>query len=109
MKNKEEIIKLCLKFKNVYEDYPFDEKWACMRHCDNKKTFAFIFEREGKVWINLKCEPALSYIYRTEYSAVIPAYHMNKEHWNSVILDGTVEDNAVKEMIYNSYNLTKKR
>jgi len=55
--NKREIIDYCLTYENVYEDYPFDENWAALRHILNKKTFAFIYDRNEKTYVNLKLNP----------------------------------------------------
>ena len=108
MEKRKDVIDFCKTFENVYEDYPFrDDNWTLMRHRNNKKTFATVFERNGKIWINVKCEPSFTYFWRNAFEGVIPAYHMNKEHWNSIILDGTVPDDAVMNMIADSYKLTR--
>ena len=108
MKTRKDAVDFCLAFKDVYEDHPFsDQNWTLMRHKDNKKTFATIYERMGNIWINVKCSPGLTYMWRNAFPSVIPAYHMNKEHWNSIILDGTVDIGAIKIMIGDSYELTK--
>ncbi|MBL4953730.1 MmcQ/YjbR family DNA-binding protein [Neobacillus sp. YIM B02564] len=108
MKTREEAIDYCLNLKNTYEDYPFSDKnWTLMRHKDNKKVFAWIFERNGHIWINLKCEPGWLDFYRQKYHSVVPAYHLNKEHWNSIILDGTIPEEEIYEMIRRSHHLTK--
>lgn len=103
-----EVIDFCLTFDGVYEDYPFDDfNWTLMRHRENKKTFATIFERHDRIWVNVKCEPALARILRSNFESVIPAYHMNKEHWNSIILDGSVPKSEIMNMIADSYMLTQ--
>ncbi len=57
MRTREEAIAFCRGFSDVLEDYPFhDDNWTAMRHCGNKKIFALIFERDGKIWINVKCD-----------------------------------------------------
>lgn len=107
MKKRAELIAFCMKLKDVYEDYPFhDTNWTLMRHKKNKKAFAWIYEREGYVWINVKCDPEWRDFWRSAYESVIPGYHQNKEHWNSIILDGTIPDNDVIRMIEESYDLT---
>ena len=103
---KRELINLCLSYPDVYEDYPFDENWACMRHIKNKKSFAFIYERGGKLCVNLKCEPVRAVFLRRTYSDVLAGYHMNKEHWNTVIIDGSIPPEDLREMITHSYTLT---
>jgi predicted DNA-binding protein (MmcQ/YjbR family) len=57
MTTKKEIIEFCLSFTDTYEDYPFDEEWAAIRHSANKKCFAYVYERNGNLCVNLKCEP----------------------------------------------------
>ena len=78
-----------------------------MRHKGNQKMFAAICERLGNIWVNVKCDPNLIYMWRSAYDSVVPAYHMNKWHWNSIILDGTVPTEDIKNMIYDSFELTK--
>lgn len=108
MKQRQEAIEYCLTLENTYEDYPFhDSNWAVIRHGMNKKMFACIFERQGYIWINVKGEPELLDLHRQMYTAVVPAFHMNKEHWNSIILDGTVAEEEICAMIVHSYMLTK--
>lgn len=108
MKTREEAIEFCLKFTDTFEDYPFrDKNWTVMRHRKNNKVFAWIFEREGYIWINVKCEAGWLEFYRQNYRAIVPAYHLNKNHWNSIILDGTIPEDVILELIAKSYHLTK--
>lgn len=104
---RKKIIGLCMSFPDAYEDYPFnDSNWTVMRHGHNKKIFACIYERMGNIWINVKCEPAKGEFLRKMHRNVVPAYHMNKTHWNSIIMDGTASYEAVCAMIDDSYKLT---
>lgn len=108
MRTREEVLAFCNTFENVYEDSPFhDGNWILMRHKDNKKTFACVYERYDNIWINVKCNPEWRDFWRETFSSVVPAYHMNKEHWNSIILEGLMPDVDVKRMIEESYGLTK--
>lgn len=108
MKTREEAIQYCLSFENSYEDYPFrDENWTVMRHTENRKVFAWIFEREGHIWVNVKCDVEWRDFWRDAFPSVVPAYHLNKEHWNSIILDGTVPVEDIQRMIGESYELTR--
>ncbi len=108
MRTREEVIKYCLTLKNTYEDYPFhDLNWTVMRHKGNNKMFASIYERLGNIWVNVKCDPNFACILRNTYDAVVPAFHMNKYHWNSIILNGTIPEEEIEDMIYDSYELTK--
>ncbi len=93
-------------FEEVYEDTPFrDTNWVLMRYKINKKAFLWTYEYEGCMRINVKVEPEWRDFWRQAYESVIPAYHQNKEHWNTVILDGTVPDKDIKRMIRESYEL----
>ena len=106
MLTKQEAITVCKSFRNVYEDYPFDDNWAVLRHIDNNKSFAFIFNHNGQIWINVKAEPMSAEFWRQIYPSVVPAYHMNKKHWIGIILDGSMADDEIKNLIFESYNLT---
>lgn len=108
MLTREEAIAFCLTLKDVYEDYPFlDPNWTVIRHRANRKVFAWIYEKDGRIWINVKCDPQWRDFFRSAFPSVVPGYHLNKEHWNSIILDGTVPDKEIKKMIGESYELTK--
>ncbi len=108
MTKRAEAVAYCLTLENVYEDYPFhDPNWCVFRHKKNKKIFAFIYEKDEHVWINVKCEPEWRDFWRNAFASVIPAYHMNKKYWNSIILDGTVPPGDIRRMIGESYDLTK--
>ncbi len=107
MTERKEAIAYCLTFQNVYEDYPFhDPNWCVIRHRGSNKVFAWIFDKDGHVWINVKCEPQWRDFWRQAFDSVIPAYHLNKKHWNSVILDGSVPEADIQRMIAESYDLT---
>ena len=87
METKSDLITYCLTYKDVYEDYPFrDHEWTVIRHRGNKRVFAWIYRREGQVCINLKCAPEWIEFWRKAYSGVRPGYHLNKKHWNTVVL-----------------------
>lgn len=109
MKNRAEAIAFCLSLENVYEDYPFHDgnEWTVMRHRGNKKVFAWIFEKDDAIWINVKCNPEWCDFWRNTYESILPGWHLNKKHWNSIILDGTVPEKEIKRMIEESYDLTK--
>lgn len=107
--NKEEIIKYCLTLPNTFEDYPFsnDNITVAMKHSNNKKWFALVMEVKGELYLNIKTDPNYSDILRNAYKYIIPAYHMNKELWNTVIISENVDVNLVKELVEHSYELTK--
>lgn len=108
MKTRKEAIAFCKKLDGVYEDYPFhDANWTVMRHRDTKKSFAYIFEKDGFIWVNVKCDPEWRDFWREAFASVVPGFHFNKTYWNSIILDGTVPEKDIRRMITESYDLTK--
>jgi len=110
MTTRDSIIQYCLTFPDVFEDYPFrDPNWTCMRIHSTTRIFAWIYERQGYIWVNVKCDPQWRDFWRSTYAAVVPGYHQNKEHWNSIILDGTVPNHEIKRMIAESYDLCSKK
>ncbi|MCB0060800.1 MAG: MmcQ/YjbR family DNA-binding protein [Caldilineaceae bacterium] len=72
------------------------------------KMFALVAWQASPLRISLKCEPHLAEMLRTTYAAVQPGYHMNKRHWNTVLLDGSIAEAEIKEMIDASYALVAK-
>ena len=107
--DKEKIIKYCLTLENTYKDCPFSDDFesVTMKHCKNKKWFALLMNVNNKLYLNVKTDPNYSDILRNTYDYIIPAYHMNKEHWNTIIIDEKVDEDLVKELIEQSYQLTK--
>lgn len=106
---RQQIIDYCLSLPDAYEDYPFhDPNWCVVRHKGTKKVFAWIFEKDDYIWVNIKCDPDWIQFWRDTYNSVVPAFHLNKEHWNSVILDGSIPEKEIQLMIGNSYDLTLK-
>jgi len=100
--NIEELREYCLSKKGTSEGFPFDETTLVFKVMD--KIFA-LTDLEDKFGVNLKCDPEKAIDLRERYTEVIPAYHMNKKHWNTVNLDGTLSDVLVKEWIDQSYDL----
>jgi len=78
-------------------------KWTVMRHKTNKKSYAMIYERHGKLCVNLKCDPFEADFLRQIYADVTPGWHMSKTHWNTITLGGDVPDDALRFMIEQSY------
>ncbi len=109
MDTREKILAYGLTFQDTYLDRPFhDENWVLVRCRKNKKAFVWTYEYEGQLRINVKVDPQWRDFWRQAYKSVIPGYHQNKEHWNTVILDGTVPEAEVKRMIGESYDLCVK-
>ena len=110
MTTREQVIEYCLTFSGVFEDYPFrDPGWTCMRIRKTNRIFAWIYERQGHIWVNVKCDPQWRDFWRKTYTSVLPGYHMNKEHWSTVIVGGDADQRQIMQMINDSYNLTAKK
>lgn len=92
-----------LSMPNAVRDYPFGEEVAVYKIDD--KMFALIQEGKSPVRISLKCDPQLSLLLRDKYESVMPGYHLNKKHWNTVIVSGQLPWEEVRALILHSYNL----
>jgi len=95
----------CLSKPDVTECFPFDNVTLVFKI--NGKMFALTNIDDNELSINLKCDPEKAIDLREHYPCVLPGYHMNKKYWNTVIVDGTVTDELLKEWIDDSYNLVK--
>ncbi len=106
MIKRKEALEFGLSFQNTYEERPFhDQTWQLVRVKESKKAFLWIFERNGYVNLNVKTDPEWRDFWRSTYEAVTAGYHQNKEHWNTIVLDGTIPDKDIKRMISESYDL----
>ena len=107
---KNELIEYALTLSGAAADSPFenDDETVVLRHSDSGKWFGIIMLVGERQLVNLKCEPMNADFLRSVYEGVIPAYHMNKTHWNSVVLGSDVPDDEIKRMIDDSFFLTKK-
>ena len=106
MTTRDEVLKYGLSFKDTYQDAPFhDQNWQLVRVKSNGKAFLWTYERDGYININVKVSADTRDMWRAAFQSVIPGYHQNKEHWNTVILDGTVPDYDIKMMIAESYDI----
>lgn len=110
MTERKEVLSYGLTLPEVYEDAPFhDDNWILLRYKKNKRAFAWTYERNGYVCVNVKVDPEWRDFWRNAYEAVQPGYHQNKEHWNTIILDGTIPDQEIQKMIAESYDLIVKK
>ena len=106
MKTREEILAYGLTFEETYEDTPFsDTNWQLVRVKQSKKAFLWTYEKDGFLNLNVKADPEWRDFWRSTYESVIPGYHQNKEHWNTIILDGSIPNEDIKRMIAESYDL----
>ena len=106
MIKRKEALEFGLSFQDTYEERPFhDQTLQLVRVKESKKAFLWIFERNGYVNLNVKTDPEWRDFWRSTYEAVTAGYHQNKEHWNTIVLDGTIPDKDIKRMISESYDL----
>jgi predicted DNA-binding protein (MmcQ/YjbR family) len=96
----------CISKKDVTESFPFGDDTLVFK--TGGKIFALV-NLEGDPAINLKCEPAFALELRERYSSVLPGYHMNKIHWNTIVLDGTIIDSEILKWIDHSYDSVSKK
>jgi len=100
--NAETIRDYCVAKQQVTEGFPFDETTLVFKVAN--KMFA-LMSLDGQLQINLKCDPDRAMQLREQYPAIIPGYHMDKKHWNSVIIDGTIPVKLLRQLIDDSYSL----
>ena len=106
MITREAALEFGLSFQNTYTERPFrDQNWQVVRARENKKIFLWIYERNGYVNLNVKADPEWRDFWRSAYESVQAGYHQNKEHWNTIILDGSIPENEIQRMISESYDL----
>lgn len=98
-----EVEEYLLSMPNAKLDYPFGENTAVYKA--NDKMFALIAENKDPLSISLKCDPQLAENLREKYETVMPGYHLNKKHWNTILLTGQLEWEEVQGLIRHSYNL----
>ncbi len=105
-----ELEEYVLSMPNSWLDYPFGEDVAVYKvgPKDAGKMFALIPEKSSPVRISLKCDPLLAVTLREKYESVMPGYHLNKKHWNTVVLSGQLSTEEVQDLIRHSYELVAK-
>ena len=102
-----EIEKFLFSLGGVWLDYPFGEETAVYKYGEKPegKIVAIVAEGSKPLRVSLKCDPQLAETLRERYETVIPGYHLNKKHWNTIVVDGRLSGKQVKEMIDDSYGL----
>ncbi|MEX2006712.1 MAG: MmcQ/YjbR family DNA-binding protein [Candidatus Saccharimonadales bacterium] len=100
-----------LSMPNARLDYPFGPNTAVYKvgPLAAGKMFAIIQEKSDPVRLSLKCDPMLAETLRVKYETVVPGYHLNKKHWNTVLLTGQLSFEEVKDLIRHSYELVTAR
>ena len=106
MQTRNEAMTYGLSFPNTYTEAPFhDSNWDLVRIKGSKKVFLWIYEKDSLINLNVKVDPEWRDFYRQIYASVVPGYHLSKEHWNTIILDGSIPDEDIKRMIAESYDI----
>lgn len=104
--NIEELRIYCLQLPGTSEEFPFDEETLVFKV--SGKIFLLSDIHSKPLRFNAKCDPEKAIILREEYDCIIPGYHMNKKHWNTVICDGRLSEKKIQGLINDSYNLVVK-
>ncbi len=96
-----------LSMPNTWRDYPFGEDVAVYKIGPEPegKMFALISEGKTPVRLSLKCDPVLAEVLREKYDEIMPGYHLNKKHWNTLVLTGQLGWEEVQGLILHSYDL----
>lgn len=104
-----ELEKYLLEFPNTWLDFPFGEDVSVYKVGDKEagagKMFALIANDSKPLRVSLKCDPGLAITLREKYETVVPGYHLNKKHWNTIICSGQLSDEEVKDLARLSYQL----
>lgn len=110
MMTHKEIEEYLLSMPGAWLDYPFGEGTSVYKvgHKDvddGEKMFALIADDSKPLRLSLKCDPQLALLLREKYETVVPGYHLNKKHWNTIICTGQMADDDLKDLIRLSYRL----
>lgn len=100
--NIEQLYLFCKNLPNAKESFPFDEETLVFKVFD--KMFALL-DMKGGDHVNLKCDPLKAEELREKYSSILPGYHMNKKHWNTVMLSNELKDDFILSLVLDSYHL----
>lgn len=106
MNDLERLHRYLLSFPFTTEEFPFGPQAAVYKVAG--KLFSILTPDDVPPRMNLKCDPNLAIEIRSEYDAILPGYHQNKKHWNTLLLDGSLDDDFVEELIAHSFSLVVK-
>lgn len=105
----QELDRFMLSFDGVWLDYPFGESSAVYKWGKPEGKIVAIVEEQSKpLRVSLKCDPELALLLRDKYETVLPGYHLNKKHWNTIICSGQLPDDEIFDLVRLSYNLVTK-
>lgn len=98
-----------LQLPKVWLDYPFGEGTAVYKYGDKPdgKIVAIVAEGSKPLRVSLKCDPKLALLLREKYESVLPGYHLNKKHWNTIICSGQLPDDEIFDLARHSYELVR--
>ncbi len=105
----DELRELCLSLPQAIETFPFGEETSVFKASGNDKLFAISALGTEPLSITLKCDPEESLALQQEFPQITPGYHMNKKHWISVVLDGTLPDELIEQLVRGSHALVRPR
>ncbi|HMR72596.1 MAG TPA: MmcQ/YjbR family DNA-binding protein [Candidatus Saccharibacteria bacterium] len=106
MKTIDEVKQMVAGLPDVVLDYPFGEDVAVYKLGSVEgKMFALVSESAVPPRLSLKCDPQLAELLRQKYESVLPGYHLNKKHWNTIICSGQLEDTEIQDLVRHSYEL----
>lgn len=101
----DELRACCLDLNGTHEDFPFPQNPGLSAFKVGGKIFAFTALDEHPLKVSLKCDPDLAVQLRAAHAAIAPGWHLNKRHWNTITLDGSLPDGMVRDMVEDSYDL----
>lgn len=107
MHSHKEVEEYILSMPNARLDYPFGSDVAVYK-AGNDKMFALITEGSDPLRLSLKSDPNLALLLREKYESVQPGWHLNKKHWNTIVLTGQLDDDEIKDLIRHSFELVNK-
>jgi predicted DNA-binding protein (MmcQ/YjbR family) len=99
----------CLALPQAMETFPFDDRTSVFKTSGNGKIFALSDLSSTTPTVSLKCDPEESWALRAEFRQITPGYHLNKKHWVTIVLDGSVPDDLVEQLIRSSHDLVRPR
>lgn len=109
MMTHKELEEYVLSFPNTWLDYPFGEGTSVYKAGDKQtregKLFAIIADESDPLRVSLKCDPQLAATLRERYESVLPGYHLNKKHWNTILCTGQLTNDEIFDLVRLSYRL----
>lgn len=104
----DQLAELCLSLPQAFESYPFGEQTTVFKTSGNDKMFALSVLDSAPLTVSLKCDPEEAKALRDEHPALItPGYHLNKKHWVSVVIDSSLDDSLIEQLVRDSHALVR--